>query len=304
MTKLFLFITMASIFSTGLKLQAASFKVITKQVGSVVIPFVHNADADESSYQLKASFSEIERLAPIRPELLLSVKPADLRNLSLEEFNQVYARISAGPMPDGDYDGFILQKAAVFSALKKRLLRVTFVYPKFAELVKMICQRDAEDCFMEFIWKGKRFSAPNEFGQLLVKTIFNPITASSKFSVDFFKSKFLEKVFDFGENIVNGVVTLFPMNTYCGISQIDTRRESIIADANFGDDFGLPSYVGLRDEVVTRKGLGITEEYRMLRPGLYMGKVYSNKIFLFNVVLERTGTQPISQLMKTETKCH
>ena len=168
----------------------------------------------------------------------------------------------------------------------------------------MICQRETEDCFLEFIWKGKRFSPPNELNQLMVKTIFNPITAVSKFSVDFFKSKFLEKVFDFGENIVNGVVTLFPMNTYCGISQVDSRRESIITDANFGDDFGLPSYVSLRDEVVTRKGLGITEEYRMLRSGLYIGKVYSNKIFLFNVVLEKSGTQEDSQSMKTETKCH
>jgi len=86
-----------------------------------------------------------------------------------------------------------------------------------------------------------------------------------------------------------GAVTMFPMNTYCGISQVDTRRESQITDGNFSDDFS--DYVPLRDEIISRKNLSLTEEYRMLRPGFYIGKVYSNKIFLFNVTLDRTSTQ-------------
>ena len=273
----------------GTNLHAANFKVITKQVGEANLSFVQNSDVPEKVFQLKASFADIEKLAPLSPEKLSQLKTADLRNLTMEEFNQLYARVSSGPIPQGDYNGYIMQKPPIYSALKKRLLKQTLLFPNFAELGKMICQREVEDCILEYIWKGKRFWPRNDMDQVMTKTIFNPVTAVSKFSLDFFKSKWTDKIIDFGENLTNGVVTLFPMNTYCGISLVDARRESIITDATFGDDFGLPSYVGIRDEIVTRKGLAITEEYRMLRPGLYIGKVYTNKLFLFNVVLEKIG---------------
>ena len=136
----------------------------------------------------------------------------------------------------------------------------------------------------------------------MAQTLVNTVSAGFKFPnlTNIFKSKTVDTALNFTEGLIDKAsLTFFPMNTYCGISQVDTRRESIITDASFGDDFGLPYYIGLRDEVVTRKGLHITEEYRMLRPGLYLGKVFSNKLFLFNVVLEKTGTN-ISQETKGE----
>lgn len=281
------------IFLFAFEASALRFKVIFESVGSVQVPFVVNADTEETYFNLKADFAEVERLAPLNLETLKDIRPNDLRALSMEQFNQLYARLSSGPMPLGDYRGYVMQKPPIYNAIKKRVLKQVMLFSQVATLAKQVCQKEAEDCLFEFIWKGKRFWPKDEQDQIMSKTLVNPASAGFKNTrvPDFLRFNFLDKALDFTEGVIDKTsLTFFPMHTYCGISQVDTRRESIIADAGFGDDFGLPSYVGLRDEVVTRKGLSITEEYRQLRPGLYIGKVYTNKLFLFNVVLEKVGT--------------
>ncbi len=291
MKKINLTVILASTL-TALTATAAEFKILSVPVGAVLIPFVQNADGEENLFNKKASYALIEKMAPLKTEQLISIQPQDLRQLSMEQFNQLYARIASGPMPLGDYNGYILQKPPIYKALKKRVLRQVLGLDQLAQLGRQACGQQPEDCLLEFIWKGKRFWPKNDFGQIMAKTLFNPASSGFKFSIipDFFKSKIVDEALDFTEGLVDRAsITLFPMNTFCGISQVDTRRESIITDAGFGDDFGLPSYIDLRDQVVTRKGLNISEEYRMLRPGLYIGKVYTNKLFLFNIVLEKSG---------------
>jgi hypothetical protein len=279
----------------GFQASAYNFKIVNKTVGAFQIPFVHNAEVEEKTYNLKASFADIENLAPLTTSQLSALKPNDFRNLTMEEFNQIYARIGSGPIPYGDYAGYVMQKPPLYNSIKKRIFKQILLAKQFAELAKTVCGRDGEDCLFEFIWKGKRFGAKNEMDQILAQTIFNPATSGLKgprLSNLISKFPLLEKTLDFTEGLFDkGAMTMFPMNTYCGLSQVDTRRESIITDAAFGDDFGLPTYIPLRDDVISRKGLNITEEYRMVRPGLYIGKVYTNKLFLFNVVLEKTGTK-------------
>lgn len=279
---------------------AYGFKVVRKKVGSVEIPFVQNAEIAESTYNRKASFAEVERLAPLKTETLASIQPQDIRSLSMEEFNQIYARIGSGPIPVGDYGAYIMQKPIFFQVLKKRLVKQVMKFEGFASLVKKACGKEIEDCLFEFVWKGKRFSPKDDMDQIKSQNLLNLASAGFKVSLlpDSWKTTWVNKALDFTEGFLDkGSLPYFPMHTYCGISQVDTRRESIIVDAAFADDFGLPSYISARDEVATRKGLNISEEYRMLRPGLYLGKVYANKVFLFNVVLEKTGTQK-----QTETK--
>lgn len=278
---------------------AAPFKLTSKTVGTTEITFVHNAEQEETHYTQKVSFVELEKLAPLYPEALGDLKPNDLRHLSMEEFNQIYARLSSGPMPLGDYSGYVLQKPPIYSALRKRVLKQAFSLGQFATLGKQICGKEVEDCLFEFIWKGKRFWPRDDLGRIMAKTIFNPIASGFKIPLipDFLRTKKLEEAIDFTEGLIDrNSLTIFPMQTFCGISQVDTRRESIVVEATFGDEFGLPHYLSLRDEVVTRKGLDITEEYRMLRSGLYIGKVYTNKIFLFNVVLEKTGIEKPTEM--------
>ena len=263
MIKLFISAGAALLFSLSAK--AVTFKVFEKQFGSVKIPFVRNADPaynnqEEKYYSLKADFSEVERLAPLNMTAFNSLKAADLRSMSLEEFNQLYARLSSGPMPLGDYSGTILTaKPPVFQAVKKRIMKQIHVVKPIVDITSVICGHDGEDCLFEFIWRGKKFYDKNSMGQIEARTATSLIPFTT--------------------------MTLFPMNTYCGQSQVDSRRESIISDGGFSDDFS--SYVQIRDDLITRRNLNISEEYRLLRPGLYLGKVFSNRIFLFNLVLEK-----------------
>jgi hypothetical protein len=254
---------LAVLFYFSSNVHAAAFKIIEKNVGSAKIQFLRNSAAEldskgeEKNYKFKADFSQIEKLAPLNRTQIEKIQPTDLKNLTNEDFNQLYARLSSGPMFSGDYSVSILQKSPLFQLVKKKILKG--VHLQGMPPLPALCGASAEDCLVELLWKGKRFLQKNNFGQIESLTLINlPLLPA---------------------------VTLFPMNTYCGISQVDTRRESIISDASFADDF--PGYVAARDEIVTRKHLSITEEYRLLRPGLYLGKVYSNRVFLFNIALEQ-----------------
>jgi hypothetical protein len=243
---------------------AAEYKVVEKQIGAAKLPFVRNVSAEldlkgeEKNYAAKADFSTIEKLAPLNKANLSKIQPGELRSLTNEEFNQLYARAQSGPMLKGDYNATVLQKSPLFQLIKKKVLKNFHLPNPMAVTLLSGCSGSPEDCLIELLWKGKRFLPKNNFDQVESQTVLN---------------------------LPLGVMTLFPMNTYCGISQIDTRRESLIVDGTFADDFS--SYVPLRDEIVTRKNLSITEEYRMIRPGLYIGKVYSNRVFMFNVALEQ-----------------
>ncbi len=267
-----------------LQVFATAFKVVEKPVGALKIPFLVNSEVrlnaqqEETFHSQKADYAELERRAPLQPGALMRLQADDLKNLTMEQFNQIYARLGSGPMPLGDYAAHVMQKPPVYGALKTKIIRQIRGASQFAALAKMICGREPEDCLFEFIWKGKRFHPKNDMDQIEADSIFNPAGSLSGFVPAFLRPD----------------LTYFPMNTYCGISQVDSRKESIIVDAAFADDFP-EKYVPLRDEIITRKNLNITEEFRMVRPGLYIGKVYTNKVFIFNVALEKTGPQNTSE---------
>ena len=263
---------------------ANEFTIVNKKVGSATLPFVQNVQGVEDRYNKKADFAYIEKVAPLTQEQLASLNANDLRNISMEDFNQIYARLDSGPMPFGDYSAFVLQKPTVYNAIRERVLAKTGAFAKAISFLGSACGKSVEDCLFEFIWKGKRFYKKNDMDQTMSKSTVNFVSSVLK------QMARTESTVDFAEGVIDKAsLTFFPMNTYCGLSQVDTRRESIIVDGTHAQMF-TESYFALIDEVVTQKGLAITEEYRMVRPGLYMGKVYTNKLFLFNVAIEKTGT--------------
>ena len=76
---------------------------------------------------------------------------------------------------------------------------------------------------------------------------------------------------------------LFPAKVYCGQSLLDSRRESIVVDYAYSDE--LPGYRASPDSTAGRGGIRIRDEIRMVRPGLYLGRAYANKMFLLNFTL-------------------
>jgi hypothetical protein len=85
-----------------------------------------------------------------------------------------------------------------------------------------------------------------------------------------------------------GPVNRFPARVYCGQSLLDSRRESIVLDYAYGD--GIPGYVEALDWPMTRKGLSIRDEIRMVRPGLYLGRAYIRGLYALNFVLRSVAT--------------
>src|SRR5678815_2936963 len=60
------------------------------------------------SYVSKVDFSEVERLHPLTAEDRAKLTPQNIKKFDQEQLDQIYGRLSSGPIPDGAYDGDLL----------------------------------------------------------------------------------------------------------------------------------------------------------------------------------------------------
>ena len=202
--------------------------------------------------------------------------PANLRTLQQEEVDQIYGRLTAGPIPDGAYRGDLF-----FS-------RGESMRPRLEEILGGIGGRIAAEKIeiLEHVgrtlWKGKLFDRQ----QLVLRNFiedFKPLEPliddpSALMTAEMprggFLGRFLPKT---------SVWLLFPAKLYCGQSLLDGRRESVIVDYLFGDE--IQGYQASPDSLAGRGGLRIRDEIRMVRPGFYLGRAYANRAFLLNFTL-------------------
>jgi hypothetical protein len=63
---------------------------------------------DNADYRQKMDLAEVEYKYPLLPADLQKITPENMVALSQEQIDQIYARLSAGPIPDGPFDGGIL----------------------------------------------------------------------------------------------------------------------------------------------------------------------------------------------------
>lgn len=228
------------------------------------IPFAQSGER----YSDKVDFSRLEHESPLTPSDLLKITPDNLKGATQEQVDQIYARLTAGPIPDGVYDGQMFFPKG--SSERARLAEIVgggikgFVVDLKAAKLERIG---------EFIWKGKVFYRNEGLLRnriedlLLLKPIVGPnVEKIQKLDVDG-KDAWL----------------LFPAKLYCGQSLLDGRRESVIIDYAFTDD--LPGYREMPDVLAGRDGLEIRDEIRMVRPGFYLGRAYIKKVFALNFTL-------------------
>ncbi|MBC7661171.1 MAG: hypothetical protein H7249_15850 [Chitinophagaceae bacterium] len=90
-----------------------------------------------------------------------------------------------------------------------------------------------------------------------------------------------------------GLMKQYPAHVFCGQSLLDSRRESTILDYNLAED--LSHYNPMIDWQMTRRGLGVRDEIRMVHPGLYLGRAYVRNMFALNFVIERNDVGSDSQ---------
>jgi hypothetical protein len=228
------------------------------------VPYAQSGE----QYSDKIDLARLEHELPLTPADLIKITPENLKGATQEQVDQIYARLTAGPIPDGAYDGQMFFPKG--SSERARLAEIVgggikgFIVDRKAATLEHIG---------EFIWKGKVFYRQEGVLRnriqdlLLLKPIVGPnVEKIQKIDVDG-KDAWL----------------LFPAKLYCGQSLLDGRRESVIIDYAFTDD--LPGYREMPDVLAGREGLEIRDEIRMVRPGFYLGRAYMKKVFALNFTL-------------------
>lgn len=232
-----------------------------------------------ADYHSKPDFAQIEYRYPLLPVDLQKLDPDNIRNYEQEQIDQIYARLSAGPIPDGAYDGGLFFPKGVNG--DRRIAEIVGGLPGL--LVEINMQK--VELIGKTLWKGKAFYRDErvlrnriEDLALLKPLIDGDLSTIPKITVNG-RDQWL----------------MFPAKLYCGQSLLDSRRESVIIDYAFTD--GIPGYRERPDYLAGRNGFQVRDEIRMVRPGFYLGRAYIGRVFLLNFTLynkqvaERDGPQ-------------
>jgi hypothetical protein len=245
------------------------------------IPFAPLADEglvdpDNPTKVFRVDMAKVEHDFPLDRADLAALTPANLLALNQEEVDQLYGRLTAGPIPDGPYLGDLF------------FARGESLRPRLAEILGGLEGRVAAEKVElaegagRALWKGKMFYRDERVLRNFIED-FRPLRglvdepgALAKTTVP--REGWLKHLLP-----TTDVWLLFPAKLYCGQSLLDGRRESVIIDYAYND--ALPGYQEHPDALTGRNGLRIRDEIRMIRPGFYLGRAYANKVFLLNFLL-------------------
>ena len=239
-------------------------------------------DPDNPTKIFNVDFARVEQKFPLNPAELMKLTPANLKELSQEEVDQIYGRLTAGPIPDGIFKGDLFFRRVKRDALEEKL------GTRLGEILGGPLGVLADDKLVmlekvgRLIWKGKRFERDQRILRNVIadKVLLRPLVEDESSIEKVYVprgewyGKFLPKT---------DAWLLFPARLYCGQSLLDGRRESVIIDYAFSDM--LPGYRTKPDALAGRGGLKIRDEIRMIRPGFYLGRAYVNSAFLLNFTL-------------------
>jgi hypothetical protein len=221
---------------------------------------------DNADFRQKMDLAEVEYKYPLLPADLSKITPANLSTLSQEQIDQIYARLSAGPIPDGPFDGEILFPRG--SSGKFRVAEVMGGFAGTALQLKGITL----DAVGESLWHGKVFYRDER----VLRNRIDDLSALKKVGLVEGEPK---KISVGGKD----AWLLFPAKLYCGQSLFDSRRESIIIDYFFTEE--IPGYQEKPDFLAGRRGVRVRDEIRMVRPGFYLGRAYLDRVFALNFTL-------------------
>lgn len=226
------------------------------------VPFASYGDP----YAKKPDLARIELDHPLSAADRAKITPQNLSALPQEKIDQIYARLTAGPIPDGPYTGDF------FFADGGGLKRVSEVLGGAKGFANDLALKQLE-LVGTTLWKGKVFYRDK---RELRNMIADRSVVAKLFDVDVKDMR----TGQFGNKTVG---LLFPAKLYCGQSLLDSRRESVIIDYAFGDE--IDGYLPKVDSVAGRDGLQVRDEIRMVRPGFYLGRAYMGRVFILNFTL-------------------
>ena len=222
-------------------------------------------------YAAKPDFAQVEHEFPLLAADLAKITPSNIALLDQEQVDQIYARLTAGPIPDGAYDGTLF-----FPRGGSGKLRLSEIAGGGLRGFAVNVTGAKIDLIGETLWKGKVFYR----GEMWLRNRIEDLATLKKLGlVEEDAANPLKKISAGGGD----QWLLFPAKLYCGQSLLDGRRESIIIDYAFTDE--IPGYRRMPDSLAGRDGFKIRDEIRMVRPGLYLGRAYIDRAFALNFVL-------------------
>ena len=214
-------------------------------------------------------FARLEAELPLTAEQRMSITPDNLKELNQEQVDQIYGRLTAGPIPNGPYDGDLF-----FARGVDRETRLAEIlgggWKGFAATLGL----KKTEFIGRGMWKGKVFYRDEMLlrNRMEDRLLIIPLLGD--------EPREDIKTIDVGGE---DAYLLFPAKLYCGQSLLDGRRESLIIDYAFSDR--LPDYRHDPDRLAGRNGFAVRDEVRMVRPGFYLGRAYLNRVFLLNFTL-------------------
>ena len=221
----------------------------------------------QAGYASKPDFARVEHEFPLARSDLAQADTGALKSYDQEQIDQIYARLTAGPIPDGAYDGDLFFPKGISG--DRRIREIVGGLPGLAAGVGTA----KVEIVGKHLWRGKVFYRDErvlrnriEDTSLLKPLIDGDLSTIPKVTVNG-KDQWL----------------MFPARLYCGQSLLDSRRESVIIDYFYTDE--IPGYRERPDFLAGRRGLQVRDEIRMVRPGFYLGRAYIGKIFLLNFTL-------------------
>ena len=196
----------------------------------------------------------------------LALTPDSIRRLTQEQIDQLYRRLSSGPIPDGPFRGdLFFPKDANGDA---RLSDVAEPVPPLLRNAAAMKLRTIGRLF----WKGKVFFR----SQMILRNriedlaILTPIIGNT--------DGIQKLTFD-------GRTTwlLFPAKVSCGESRLDASQRSTVIDYSKGRE--VEGYRDVPDKLAGPEGLDIRDEIRVIRRGLFLGRAYFGAKFALNFTL-------------------
>lgn len=215
-----------------------------------------------------------------------SLTPGNLRRFTQEQVDQIYVRLSSGPIPDGPFRGDLF-----FPRDRNGRARIRDLSDPALPLAAHIAAMRAER-LGRVLWKGKAFFRSqgilrNRIENLL---ILRPIIRDS--------DTIPKLTFDGGTTWL-----LFPAAVSCGASRLDPARRSIVIDYSRGPQ--IEGYRPVPDRLAGPEGLNILDEVRIVRPGLYLGRAYFGPRFALNFTLLDPAAKPDAPLPpEIQEECH
>lgn len=210
--------------------------------------------------------------ARLRSEFALSdaecmaLTPESIRRLTQEQIDQLYRRLSAGPVPDGPFRGdmFVPKDANGDATLGD-------VADPVPPLLRNVSAMKLRHIGLA-LWKGKVFFRSQGILRNRIEdlAILKPIIGNT--------DGIQRLTFD-------GQTTwlLFPAKLSCGESRLDPSQRSIVIDYSKGSE--VEGYRDVPDKLAGPEGLNIRDEIRVIRRGLYLGRAYFGPKFALNFTL-------------------